>query len=316
MKLAPLDLRPYVWNKATLASRVCPFCGALGFEKLIRPDELTIRFCKKCGTYFVSPAPSEFALSEFYKKYSRIQRPRGSLDKAQAKVIERTSPFSDFRVCEFASMTNLKGKRVLDVGFGTGEMLYRLRQLGAIVEGIDLDIDNVQSVKSLLNLNVYCKTLDEIRGEKYDLIIMHDLIEHLLNPFDLLKKCYLMLNDKGLISIFTPNASFAHREKNPILFRVDLEHLNYITFQTCRYIADSLKMQEIHLESIGFPFLGNIVEQNSGVSKNPIKILRGLARNTPIESCYDFVNRVMLSKKRKINLDRRGSYSLFLILQK
>ncbi len=235
-RLPSLDARVSVWDTVDLVSRNCPFCNSIGIEKITRPDGLAVKLCAVCSAYFVSPAPSEKAVNKFYEQYSRVHS-RYGLNETEAKLISSSEPLSDFRIREFASIMNLKGKRVLEIGFGSGEMLLNLKKMGAIVEGIDLDSNAVSFAKNYFGLNVSTKTLDELQGEKYDLIMMNDLIEHPLQPFGLLKKASQLLNDEGLIEILTPNASFAHLEKAPILFRVDLEHLQYITFKTCHYIA-------------------------------------------------------------------------------
>ena len=96
---------------------------------------------------------------------------------------------------------------------------------------------------------------------------MMDLIEHIVDPLALLKKAKDYLNDHGVIAIWTPNASFIKRFADTTLLQVDLEHINYLTFETCDYLTHALNLKLIHLESVGFAniqtYKENIGERNA-----------------------------------------------------
>jgi 2-polyprenyl-3-methyl-5-hydroxy-6-metoxy-1,4-benzoquinol methylase len=232
----------------------------------LRPDKLEIRHCEECGTFFVSPAPHESVLSQFYMNYfSRHMDPICRQDK----YILLRDPLDDFRVMQIASLLNPRGKKLLDIGFGKGGALVRFNKLGANVEGIEIDEDAIRFAKEELGIgNVGNFRLDQLETSKrYDIILMNDLIEHLLDPLSILTEARSRLNEGGLLSIWTPNASFVHSEKEPYLFRVDLQHLQFLTFKTCTHLAHKLDLQLTHLEGVGFSLVERI-KRLSALNRN------------------------------------------------
>ena len=72
----------------------------------------------------------------------------------------------------------IKGKTVLDVGFGNGEMLERLSDFE--VTGVDINIGNIQEVP--YNVQIYkmdIRSLD-FEDNSFDTVIAMEIIEH--NP--------------------------------------------------------------------------------------------------------------------------------------
>lgn len=94
------------------------------------------------------------------------------------------------------------GKRVLEVGCGTGELLYSLKpKLGY---GIDISYEMIKIAQKkfskLKNLNFSTKKVSEFKDEKFDYIILSDVIEHLEKPEKMFKDIsQIMLNKTKLI---------------------------------------------------------------------------------------------------------------------
>ena len=173
--LSPLDARIPEWDKTVLEERVCPVCRTEGRRLCIRPDSLEVKHCLECGLLFVSPCPGEDELTRFYdnyhqRHYRHVHTPKDVL----------ATPLDDFRLTELASMKDLAKARVLDVGFGQGLNLVRLRRLGADVHGIDLDPEAVKVARGQLGFeNVQCASIDGLdEKDRFDAITLFDVIEH------------------------------------------------------------------------------------------------------------------------------------------
>jgi 2-polyprenyl-3-methyl-5-hydroxy-6-metoxy-1,4-benzoquinol methylase len=166
----------------------------------------------------------------------------------------QTDPLSDFRVVEISSVMNICGKRVLDIGCGSGEDLVKFKKLGAIVEGFDIDKHAVHFAQHALGLeNVAHRNVEDFEmAPIYDVVLMMDLVEHLADPLTVLRKISDSLVEPGLLAIWTPNASFVQQLNDTTVLQFDLEHMQYLTFRTCRYLADVLDLELAHLESVGF----------------------------------------------------------------
>lgn len=310
VRLSKLDKRVLTWDEDKLIHRNCPICKKKCHPMFVRPDNLFVKHCTQCETFFVSPSPTNMQLSKFYSGYDKYHRNAKQVNGKQLrKMYLRSDPNSDYRYQVLTSLMAMKGKTVLDVGFGRGFFLYFLKQLGANVTGIEVDDYTIQYAHEDLGIENIIKT--DILGidtqNKYDVILFMDLIEHVLEPFQYLSKAKLLLNPGGIIAIFTPNATFAMQESDPILFRVDLEHMQYFSNKTCNYLAKKLGLDIVHLENVGYPSLINLTEDHSFKSKIK-KVVKGFPG---FENIYSFWKKYFSQ-----DLSRKGHYHLFCIFKK
>lgn len=84
------------------------------------------------------------------------------------------------------------GEKVLDVGCGNGTVAMRMAQSGALVTGLDLNADNIAFARKKYrhkNLNFICGDVtDDFPGGPYDVIVMSNVLEHIQDRVELLKK--------------------------------------------------------------------------------------------------------------------------------
>jgi 2-polyprenyl-3-methyl-5-hydroxy-6-metoxy-1,4-benzoquinol methylase len=105
------------------------------------------------------------------------------------------------------------GGKLLDVGFGSGERLEKMRDLGWTVSGVDFD-EKAVAIANARGLDVFCGTIPGIwfPAETFDAVIMSHVIEHVPAPIELLKECYRILKPGGKVVLTTPNSScWGHR---------------------------------------------------------------------------------------------------------
>lgn len=319
-RLRPLDARIPRWDKADLLERNCPICQRKGSACFVRPDDLTVNECEGCGAWYVAPAPSKAQLQRFYVEYSRKHQRLPDLPPAaQAQRILKASYADNIVIQELLALDAIKGKRCLDVGFGRGKFLARLQQLGGLTAGIELDPAAIRFAQQYLGINeVRLSALDELPAhETYDLLLLLDFVEHPLDIMPLLAKAVSLLNRAGLLTIWTPNASRVWQQEEPVLFRVDLEHMQYFSLQTCNFVANRLGLSLVHLESCGFPDLAGIEatpaqnKRRSYANWLPEPLIktayraRRWWRNSLGQSAYDPYRQIRL-----------GNYHLFCIFEK
>ena len=319
LRLPPLDARIPKWNLDDLIERSCPICSSPDAHTAYeRPDDLNVRICIKCHTFFVSPSPSDEQLQTFYEDYDEKHGRAPRINKKElAASYEGHDPFTDFRIRELSSLMKFETSRVLEIGFGRASFLYCLKKLGAIPFGLELDTQAIEFAK-FLGIDVFQGNITEFVSEtKYDLIIMSDLVEHPLNPMDILRKSSELLQRRGLLMILTPNGDFASLEKSPTTFRVDLEHMQYFTPDTCLFIASELKLRVVHLETLGFPALEGI---DKPLSKNeaPVPLIKKIIKSIPGFSTVNSFRHKLFMNKQVMNKqdERMGAYHLFCIMQK
>ncbi len=323
-RLRALDPRPPVWAAAALAERDCPLCGGGGPATFVRPDGLSVRACGTCGTCYVSPAPSEADVLAFYRLYHdrhRVDAWRDTPWHAKSRLptcrdraalaahVRRGRPLDDLRLQELASLVDLAGARVLDVGCGIGTMLARLARLGAAVRAVDPDGAAVEFVAETLGIaGVELGTLESLREPdgSFDVVLLQDVLEHVVAPRAMLERAVVLLRPGGILYLFTPNATFVEREEDPLLFRIDYEHLQFLRSRTVVRLAAELDLELLHLESFGYLSLTDDPPRNGRLSaRAALARLPGFAA----------LNRLRLALEGR-HQPRAGNYHLFALLAK
>jgi SAM-dependent methyltransferase len=234
-------------------------------------------------------------------------------------VILKLDPYSDFRIREIAANHLLHGSRVLDVGCGRGQVLAMFRQLGALVSGIDLDPSAVEFCRDALGIQDVCHgSFADLGGDrKYDIILMLDFIEHPIDPMASLESAASLLNDGGIIAIWTPNAAAARDSDDPVFMRVDLEHMQYLDFRTCHHIAGKLGLCVVHLEGVGHPSINDMLgtDLDKPVRSGCSASVRRLVRKIPGCSRLRRMLKGRHSSESSLS-DRLGNYHLFCIMRR
>jgi len=98
--------------------------------------------------------------------------------------------------------------RMLDVGCGAGELMAQHRELGWSVTGIEPD-PRAAALSRGRGLEVHHGTVFDapLDGRNFDVILMSQVIEHLPDPVEALKRAGRWLAPGGKVVLITPNAS-------------------------------------------------------------------------------------------------------------
>lgn len=144
-----------------------------------------------------------------------------------------------------------KEKSVLDVGCGTGELAYLMAKKGAkSVLGIDYSYSAIHIAKHeyrLPNLSFEKLDVSDISGH-FDVITVVGVLEHIDEPFSLLKWVSTLLRPGGSIMVTCPNWSNARGyilQTLRFLFdaRITLVDIHYFTPVEFIVWAKKLKMK-------------------------------------------------------------------------
>lgn len=156
----------------------------------------------------------------------------------------------------------LKPGRALDCGCGAGGNARVLASLGWQVDGVTLSPAEQSSAQrycqKVLVANLEQGLPDELT-EKYDLIVMSHVLEHLVGSSKLLKLAAKILAPNGALAVALPNVVF-FKQRWKILFGnfnyesegiLDSTHVRFYTFQTGRELLESNGYQVIAAKGDG-----------------------------------------------------------------
>lgn len=132
--------------------------------------------------------------------------------------------FEDFTKTCIASFTR-KGSRILDYGCGPEPVLAQLlSRKGYAVKAYD----------------IFFKSDDDALCEKYDVVVLTEVLEHLANPKEILKELSDLLNPGGVIVLMTLFHPNDHLSFGQWWYRRDKTHVTFYTLKTIEKMASVL----------------------------------------------------------------------------
>lgn len=227
-------------------------------EKIYEIDEYKVIKNKEFEHYEVSPSPKEDELKKIYEEeyYSEVKK--SYIDETLEDLQWWQTIYAD-KYSEFEKYIKNSDRKILDIGCGSGYFLKFGRQRGWNTVGVEPSkkaslhaIRNGSDVKNALFSN------DLFEENSFDVVHMHDVLEHVLNPVTLIENVKYNLKNNGILCIGVPN------EFNPlqnILWKeMDFKpwwicpphHLNYFTPDSLTNILQKSGF-DIFLKETTFP---------------------------------------------------------------
>ena len=167
----------------------CPLCGAgsefhAPFENVIEGD-LVVEFwlCERCGMVFQSAQMSDEARGEYYAGSYRalVQGTEAPTDKDLRVQSGRARHITDFARKELRSVGNH-----LDIGSSSGALL-RESQAAWNGEVVGIEPGDAYREYSQSRGATVVSRLEDLQGQRFDLITMAHVLEHLPNPVQYLQ---------------------------------------------------------------------------------------------------------------------------------
>lgn len=119
--------------------------------------------------------------------------------------------------------------KILDIGCGQGHFLKLVKEkTGAETWGLEVVVSEANIAKNYLDKILIGKvedTLDFIPDAYFDCITLNDVLEHLIEPKDVLKLLNAKLTKNGIIIASIPNVRFIGNLKE-LLVKKDWEYKN------------------------------------------------------------------------------------------
>lgn len=150
---------------------------------------------------------------------------------------------------------------VLDLGCNVGILGKLLKNNKNNIDGVDINIKAISRAKKYYQ-NLYIRDLSQkliLKKQKYDFIVLSDILEHLPQPDQLLQDCKKLLKPDGKIIVSLPNIArleirlkllFGKFEYLPGIMSPD--HLRHFTFNSGKKLLNNCGYKVIKIIPTGF----------------------------------------------------------------
>lgn len=191
----------------------CPICGSDNVVETYRlyddrygyEDDFQACKCKACQHIFIKHDFTGEDIERLYTEYY----PRKELDVEQVKPLAEATGLKSWLAGSLAkaSYWSAENVKLLDIGCGMGESLLYHKNRGCEVQGTETD-NNVSLVAKHFDLKIHIGDFnkDNYVTGSFDVVIMEQVIEHLLDPHKTLVDIAGVMKSDGSLIVSTPNA--------------------------------------------------------------------------------------------------------------
>lgn len=217
----------------------------------------------RLGFWEIAAKPTPQELQRYYAdKY--YQEAKGSYELEytkdellyfRAKLEQRYSVLQHLipQVCESTG-------RLLDVGCGEGYALAFFREQGWSVKGIDFSSAGVKAknpdcTDALVTGDIFSLLQAEIStGATYDVVWLQNVLEHVIDPLDLLESLRALVSPGGLAVVTVPNdcsitqrGALSHQHIDNAFWVAPPDHLTYFDCDSLANIANATSWECVEM---------------------------------------------------------------------
>jgi len=174
-----------------------------------------------------------------------------------------------------------KGKRALDIGCGTGRHVGELLTRGFFVDAIDpssyaIGVTREKAQKLSDHFKIYRCGIEEFEAKQhYDFILASEVLEHIEDDREALKKVNRYLTSTGRVLITVPHDMRLWSTSDEI----SGHHRRYTT-EELKEKLESAGFKIITLTCYGFPFLQMLLELRKWITRKEGVKREGVLRET------------------------------------
>jgi 2-polyprenyl-3-methyl-5-hydroxy-6-metoxy-1,4-benzoquinol methylase len=224
----------------------CPYCGDLHFSSSYLPSTafngklFYYHKCANCKIIYIDPLPDE---NDYLKMYPPEYQ--GGVDKTILKnPYKKLSGlrFSYGYQFELLKEHAIKNPRILDYGCGNAHFICNALKAGFECDGVEYNTKQVEILRRQIPGRVFYTISDFLENskDKYDVIRLSNVLEHMDDPNKIIKILVSKLTEKGVLLIEGPiecNFSFALLTRKIYFFCMNKIRKGYIANHTPTHIT-------------------------------------------------------------------------------
>jgi len=212
----------------------CDVCGSTDVDEISLMDRdgshpRTV-ICRLCGLVYSDPRPDHEEVRDYYQLHYRLDYKSNWQPKL--KQVYRAGKVAVDRVCKLAPILQ-PGCRILDVGAGSGEVVYVLRGMGYDASGFEPNFGYARFASDVLGIPVTHGFYQDVRiePESQDIITMFHVLEHFECPCSALQHARQWLRKDGRLSVEVPNVEAVCQWPRSRFHRAHLYNFNPATLE-------------------------------------------------------------------------------------
>lgn len=242
-----------------IQQKKCHFCKSLA-SLLCKNNYYNCYFCNFCKTVFLSPLPIQKDITQRYAGYNNLYIEFKEVMKKRSK---RTSE----EICTLLRKFNTTGQTLLEVGSGYGFFLDIAKRYFEDVSGIEPIKNLCEYARKELEIttvnNTYQTYFKKNPNKKFDVIVLIHVIEHVLDPREILMLAAKHLNKNGVLFLETPNVDshLFEMEREAYTFLIPPEHIYLFSPTSFHHLLKdfpSLEIKKVTTYSLPEHFAGVI----------------------------------------------------------
>ncbi|MDD2652975.1 MAG: class I SAM-dependent methyltransferase [Sulfurimonas sp.] len=216
--------------------------------------------CNECTLTFIHPMMSEKEEYEFYKNFNAHIKARGLATGESLQDYHKKSISIAKERMNVVSNYFHDGIKVLEIGSSTGAFLSLLNNCHT--SAVEPSDDNREFSKQFITDRAYSSIEKIQESEKFDVICMFHVFEHIREPSKFLDNCKKLLKDNGIILIEVPHI------EDPLISIYDIKEFKDFVFQPMHPMIYSVPSLDYIFSKNGFLSTNVIYYQRYGLSNH------------------------------------------------
>ncbi|WP_347159889.1 class I SAM-dependent methyltransferase [Pontibacter chitinilyticus] len=287
----------------------CPVCGKSEFKNFlvvtdnaVSKESFVIVECENCGFKFTNPRPDAASIGTYYESEEYISHSNtksGIINRAYHVVRSITTKQKVDLINRYAAS---KGT-ILDYGCGTGVFLAACKKDGWEVRGVEPN-EKARQIASTETGEIIATSLQDIQGEKYDVITLWHVLEHVHQLNETIDDLIDCLQEDGTLIIAVPNADSHDAQQykeNWAAYDVP-RHLYHFTQQTMKRFLKKhrMKLEEVLPMKFDAYYVSLLSEkQKEGKASMLTSVVNGYKSNSHAEkNGNDYSSLIFVAKKK------------------
>lgn len=206
-------------------------------------DGYGVVVCTECGAGFADGIPSQVEMDRYYAEHSKY-----TYEHTDGN--ESLWDFKRFEATVEQVMPHLKSQnvRILDIGCATGGLLAVFKKRGfPNVIGTDPSPACVEAAGRLHGVKVRAATFAQLSDlkERFDLILMVGVLEHLREVKDAVRTASQLLNPGGLVYCAVPDVERLADCPNGPYQQFSVEHVNFFSIRSLKRLMAECGMVDV-----------------------------------------------------------------------